>query len=119
MTIDQQTECAVLPRAEVIAQLNDHLRKTLEGGTIVITRNVRGLEGFNALKLTTALADYDRFDADNDPHGERDMGDFALFNTDLYFKIDYYDLDLKFGSADPADTSITHRVITIMTEADL
>jgi hypothetical protein len=30
MTIDQQTECATLPRAEAIAQLNDHLRKTLE-----------------------------------------------------------------------------------------
>lgn len=119
MTIDQHKECATLPRAEVIAQLNDHLRKTLEGGTIVITRNVRGLEGFNALKLATALADYDRFDADNDPHGERDMGDFALFNTDLYFKIDYYDLDLKFGSDDPANGSSTHRVITIMTEADL
>ena len=119
MTNNEQSDFAVLPRAEVIAQLNDHLRKTLEGGTIVITRNVRSLEGFNALKLTTALADYDRFDADNDPHGERDMGDFALFNTDLYFKIDYYDPDLKFGSNDPADASITHRVITIMTEADL
>ena len=119
MTNNEQSDFAVLPRAEVIAQLNDHLRKTLEGGTIVITRNVRGLEGFDALKLTTALADYNRFDADNDPHGERDMGDFALFNTDLYFKIDYYDLDLKCGSENPADIKITHRVLTIMTEADL
>ena len=119
MTIDEHTECATLPRAEVIAQLNDNLRKTLDGGTIVITRNVRDREGFDALKLTTALADYDRFDADNDPHGERDMGDFALFNTDLYFKIDYYDLDLKCGSENPADIKITHRVLTIMTEADL
>ena len=119
MNNDNEADCVTLPRAEQIARLNDSLRKTLEGGTIVITRNVRCLEVYSALKLTTALAEYDSFDADNDPHGERDMGDFALFNTDLYFKIDYYDSDLKFGSNDPADTSITHRVITFMTEADL
>ena len=65
------------------------------------------------------MANYDGFDEDNDPHGERDIGDFELYNTDLYFKIDYYDLDLKCGSEDSADISITHRVLTIMTEADL
>ncbi len=119
MTIHQHTDCATLPRAEVIAQLNDNLRKTLEGGTIVITRNVRSLEGYNASELVAALANYGRFDEDNDPHGERDFGDFPLFNTDLYFKIDYYNPDLKFGSDDPADSSITHRVLTVMTEADL
>jgi Protein of unknown function (DUF3768) len=119
MTIDEQTKCATLPRAEIIAQLNDQLRKSCEGGTVVITRNVRSLDGFKARELVTALANYDGFDEDNDPHGERDMGDFELFNTDLYFKIDYYDLDLKFCSDDPAEPSITHRVLTIMTEADL
>ena len=119
MTIDKDKGCVTLLRAEVIARLNDQLRKSCEGGTVVITRNVRSLDGFNARELVTALANYNGFDEDNDPHGERDMGDFKLFSTDLYFKIDYYDLDLKFGSDDPADTSITHRVITIMTEADL
>lgn len=119
MTIDKDNDCVTLLRAEIIAQLNDQLRKSCEGGTVVITRNVRSLDGFNARELVTALANYDGFDEDNDPHGERDMGDFELFNTALYFKIDYYDLDLKFGSEDPADTNITHRVITIMTEADL
>lgn len=119
MNNDNEPDCMMQPRAEIIARLNDGLRKTCEGGTVVITRNVRGLIGFNALELITALANYDRFDENNDPHGERDFGDFPLFNTDLYFKIDYYDPDLKFGSDDPADASITHRVITIMTEADL
>ena len=47
------------------------------------------------------------------------MGHFVLFDTDLYFKIDYFDQDLKFGSDDPADASITHRILTIMTKADL
>ena len=116
---DNDADCVTLPRAEVIARLNDDLRKTFEGGTVVITRNVRGLEGFNAPELVKALAQYDGFDEDNNPYGERDFGDFELFNTDLYWKIDYYDPDLKCLSADAANASITHRVITIMTEADL
>jgi Protein of unknown function (DUF3768) len=119
MSNDNEVDCVTLPRAEIIARLNDGLRKTCEGGTVVITRNVRNLQGFNAPELMKALAEYDGFDEDNNPYGERDFGDFPLFNTDLYFKIDYYDPDLKFGSDDPADSSITHRVITVMTEADL
>lgn len=119
MSNDNEAECATLPRAEMIARLNDDLRKTCEGGTVVITRNVRGLEGFNAPELVNALAEYDGFDEDNNPYGERDCGDVELFGTALYFKIDYYDPDLKFGSNDPADPQVTHRVLTVMTEADL
>ena len=114
----EATSCAIVPRAEVIARLNDQLRKTCEGGTVVITQSVRCLDGFNAFELVTALASYDQFDADNDPHGERDFGDLTLFDTDLLWKIDYYDPDLKFGSDDPANADITHRVLTIMTAAD-
>ena len=117
MTNTEDTDCVTLLRAEIIARLNDQLRKSGEGGTIVITRNVRGLEGLNVPELATALANYDGFD-DNDPHGERDMGHFVVFDTDLYFKIDYFDQDLEFGSDDPADASITHRILTIMTKAD-
>jgi hypothetical protein len=119
MNNDNEADCVTLPRAEIIARLNDQLRKSCEGGTVVITRNVRSLDGFNARELVTSLANYNGFDVDNHPHGERDFGDFALFGTDIYFKIDSYDLDLKFGSSDPANASTTHRVLTVMTEADL
>ena len=118
MTINEDTDCITLRRAEIIARLNDQLRKSGVGGTIVITRNVRGLEGLNAPELATAVANYDGFDEDNNPHGERDMGHFVLFDTDLYFKIDYFEQDLKFGSDDPTDASLTHRILTIMTKAD-
>jgi hypothetical protein len=30
------------------------------------------------------------------------------------FKIDYYDKSLEFGSPDPADPTVTERIITIM-----
>ena len=119
MNTDHNIGKAMLPRAENIARLNDALRKAGEGGTIMVTQSVMALNGFDRSALIAALASYDGFDADNDPHGERDFGDFSLFHTDLYFKIDYFDLDLKLGSDDPADASITCRVLTVMTEQDL
>lgn len=103
-----------VPRAEAIARLNDHLRKTATGGKIMVTRGVLAISGYNSPELAEALATYDAFDADNDPHGERDFGDLTLWDTDLFWKIDYYDVDLKFGSDDPADPDKTKRVLTVM-----
>jgi len=103
-----------VPRAEAIARLNDQLRKTGTGGTIMITQGVRRITGFDPAVLAKALADYSGFDADGDPHGERDLGDLTLWGWDLLWKIDYYDLALKFGSEDPADPAITRRVLTVL-----
>jgi hypothetical protein len=110
--------CVDIPRAEAIARLNDNLRTTGDGGTIVITRAVHDLEGFDPAKLSSALAAYNGFDPDNDPHGERDFGDLELFGADLLWKIDYYDLERRFGSDDPANSSITSRVLTVMLASD-
>ena len=103
-----------VPRTEAIARLNDQLRKTGTGGSIMITRGVASIAGFDRTALLAALAAYEGFDADNDPHGERDFGDLTLWGTDLFWKIDYYDPGLKFGSDDPADASVTRRVLTVM-----
>ena len=111
----QQTNtCVQLPRAEAIAQLNDQLRKTGTGGMIVITRGVKHLTGFDAERLAEALAAYDEFDADGDPHGERDFGTLTLFGADTIWKVDYYDTAMEFGSDDPADPNFTTRVLTVM-----
>jgi hypothetical protein len=107
-----------MPRAEVIARLNDQLRKTGTGGSVMITHNLQQVTGFNSDVLTAALVDCNGFDADNDPHGERDFGDMILWGYDLIWKIDYYDKDLKFGSDDPADETVTHRVLTVMLARD-
>ena len=110
--------CVQLPRAEAIARLNDQLRKAGTGGTVVVTQAVTNSTGFDAAALMLALANYEGFDPDNDPHGERDFGDLTLFGTDLLWKIDYYDPELQFGSDDPADANATHRVLTVMTAGD-
>ena len=105
---------AAVPRAEAIARLNDQLRKTATGGTIMVTKGVLAISGYNSLELAEALAAYDAFDAENDAHGERDFGDLTLWGEEIFWKIDYHDVDLKFGSDDPADPNKTKRVLTVM-----
>lgn len=114
--MDSENDCACVmaPRAERIARLNDNLRCRGEGGNLTVTSGVHALTDFDPLILAAALASYDAFDAENDPHGERDFGDFNLFGADMFWKIDYYDADGKFGSSDPADDTITSRVLTVM-----
>ena len=54
------------------------------------------------------------FNEDNDPYGEHDFGAIDHNGQKIYWKIDYYDSDLKYGSENPADPCQTARVITIM-----
>ncbi len=94
--------------------MNDRLRTKGRGGRIFVTDGVSSLSTFDPLVLLRAIADYDRFDEDNNPHGERDFGALELFGTRLLWKIDYYDLKVEFGSENPADPDVTTRVLTVM-----
>lgn len=49
---------------------------------------------------------------------ERDFGVIELRGRNVWMKIDYYDLALEFGSEDPADASVTTRVMTILLPED-
>ena len=60
------------------------------------------------------MSAFDRFTEDNDPHGEHDFGSFKHRGQTIYWKIDYYDLLLKYGSDDPSDPTCTRRVLTIL-----
>jgi hypothetical protein len=50
---------------------------------------------------------------DQDP-SQTDFGAFDADGHRIFFKIDYLDQDLSMHSPDPADPSVTQRVITIM-----
>jgi len=54
------------------------------------------------------------FTPDNDPYCEHDFGSFDYAGKTIFWKIDLYDRDLKFGSPDPADETVTTRVLTVM-----
>lgn len=115
MNGSEQDKCACdIPRAEQIARLNDKLRTERAHGGIMLTRGVRNIPGFDPWVLMRLLAAYDGFDSDNNPYGERDFGDIELGDETLLWKIDYYDLDLRFASPDPTDPAVTKRILTVM-----
>ena len=60
------------------------------------------------------LTAYKDFTPDNDPHGEHDFGAFTVSGEKLFWKIDYYALDMLHGSENPADPTATKRVLTLM-----
>lgn len=66
-------------------------------------------------EILAAAARYE-FGPDND--GERQRGEFVVRDQTVRFVIDYYDRDLEWGSEDPADPSITTRVLTFMLPQD-
>ncbi|WP_347339793.1 DUF3768 domain-containing protein [Bradyrhizobium rifense] len=51
---------------------------------------------------------------EHDPYSEHDFGSVSVDGTNLFWKIDYYDLSLQYGSNDPSDPAQTARVLTIM-----
>jgi hypothetical protein len=106
------------PKAERIRELNDAFRTA--GGPVdwVITRGVASLGPEFVGEAVRAVRAFDDFSADNDPHGEHDFGAFAVAGERLLWKIDYYDQALEFGSEDPADASLTRRVLTVMLAAE-
>lgn len=97
-----------------IRALNDDLRRDLSAGTAVMTVGVAALGPALVERIVRAVAAFDDFGHDNDPHGEHDFGMFNIDGYRLYFKIDYFDKSLTFHSPDPADPSVTERVITLM-----
>ena len=102
------------PEVDRIRALNDSLRTSLAGGSVMLTRAVAALGAEAQREILEAVRRYDEFDADNDPYGEHDFGAVEIKGTRIFFKIDYYDLDCAFASPDASDENLTRRVMTIM-----
>jgi hypothetical protein len=100
--------------AENIRELNDRFRTTMTGGRVMLTAGVDALPSDVKAMVIRRVATFAEFSADNDPHGEHDFGNFELAGHKFFFKIDYYDAAMEFGSEDPIDPSKTTRVMTIM-----
>lgn len=97
-----------------IAALNDHARRTLTGCRVVITRGVAALGDSSVHEILAVVRSYRTFTPRNDPYGEHDFGAFHCCEHQVFWKIDYYDLDLTMHSPDPSDPAVTARVLTIM-----
>jgi hypothetical protein len=97
-----------------IRALNDQLRQHLTGGMAVITPGVAALSAEAVQRIVKTIAVFDDFYHANDPYEEHDFGSFEANGHMIYFKIDYFAQGLSMQSPDPADPSVTQRVITIM-----
>jgi hypothetical protein len=101
-------------RSAHIRELNDTFRTSLEGGKCLFTAGVSDLGVAFATAALAFVRSFSTFTPDNDPYGEHDFGSFEIGEQRLFWKIDYYDLTLCYGSNDPADVAQTRRVLTIM-----
>ena len=102
-------------RAEQMRQLNDAMRRGEAcHGTIVLTVGLKAMGDKFLNEAHLAVVRYQDFTSDNDPQNEHDFGSFEHCGEKLFWKIDYYDLDLDMLSPDPANSAVTHRVLTIM-----
>ncbi len=118
-------------QTETIRRLNDAAR-AIPGVTCLATATM----GFQALSdsdrsaALALIAGFSKFDDNNDPYSEHDFGaifhlgsgvwtqdrpddDEAIAMT-VFWKIDYYEPSLTFGSEAPWDEKRTTRVMTIM-----
>ena len=97
-----------------IRDLNDQLRRSLNGGVLIMTAGVIALGAKCQMDILSAIAAFDGFDPDNDPYGEHDFGALTVEGERILFKIAYLDRGLTGPSLDPADPSVTARVLTVM-----
>lgn len=114
-----------------IARLNDLARRAMGVAcTAVATVGFRSLSASDQSRVHELIETFDAFDEDNDPYSEHDFGCVYQLGDGqwtierprarddererVFWKFDYYDRDLRFGSEDAANPAITRRVLTIM-----
>src|SRR5258708_34445209 len=104
--------------SEQIRELNDAFRTqpfigaALASDELVITRGVADYGNDFADRAVTAVRRFSNFTEDNDPYGEHAFGSFDLDAVKLFWKIDYYDRKLEYGSPHPAAPALTPRLLT-------
>ena len=104
--------------AERIRALNDELRKTGAGGKTYLTPGIIAKGSDFIAKATAAVRAFDAFTDDNDPWQEHDCASLDVDGEPVMFKVDYYDVNMEYGSPDPSDPRLTRRVLTIMLASD-
>jgi hypothetical protein len=97
-----------------IRELNDAFRQTGIGGRFMITAGVQALGPIRVAALSRQVMRFNAFTEDNDPYGEHDFGSLKEGGQTFFWKIDAYDKKLEYGSPNPADPSVTTRVLTLM-----
>ena len=101
-------------RRALIRLQNDQFRTTFSGGEVYVTSGVQGRGGAFVHACLEAVRGFTTFTEENDPYGEHDFGILEIEGQKVYWKIDAYDRDRRYGSEDPADPELTTRVLTLL-----
>lgn len=100
--------------SQQIAALNDAFRTTYQGGSLMLTVGIQALPEEIQVGILHAVRTFNTFTPDNDPHEEHDFGAIEYKGHRVFWKIDYYDPTMTFGSEDPVDPNQTSRVLTVL-----
>lgn len=95
-----------------IAELNDAARTSFTGCRVVITRGIAAMDDHDAIYAKVRA--FNDFTERNDPYGEHDFGSIEHEGQTVFWKFDYFDVDLLMHSLDASDPAVTCRVLTIM-----
>ena len=98
--------------AAKIAALNYQARQTFQDCRVIVTRGIEAIKDVQAILHQVRV--FDQFTPSNDPYGEHDFGSFIYAGNTIFWKFDYFDLDMTMHSLDPSDTTVTARVLTVM-----
>ena len=88
-----------------IAALNDRARRTFMECRVIIAAGVQALGNVDAVLRQVQV--FEAFTPDNDPYGEHDFGAIRYQGQTIFWKIDYYDLDLHMHSPDPSNETVS------------
>jgi len=102
-----------MDKTDKIRELNDEFRKQLPMNGLLLTRGVYAREDKD--RIVKQVRNFSQFSEDDDPYKEHDFGSIVLNDGQkIFWKIDYYDNDLRKHSPDPANPEVTRRILTIM-----
>ena len=105
-------------KTEMIRKLNDAFRTSFIGGKVMLTLGIRAKSDIEQTEILERVVNFNDFNKNNDVYGEHDYLSFDYKGEKIIAKIDYYDQNYRFMSENPADPTITNRVLTIMTGAE-
>ena len=88
-------------------------RKGIQG-QVLLTRGIADATEEFQRSAVAAVAEFDTFTEDIDPHGDHGFGAITVAGERVFWKVDLYDLAYRYGSERPHDPSVTARVLTIM-----
>lgn len=101
-------------RKDRIRSLNDDLRRFGRGGIVMLSAGIAALSIGEVHSILDEVRCFEDFTDDNDPYREHDLGLFRHRGERIMWKIDYYDLDRRYASPDPANPAVTSRVLTVL-----